>query len=647
MRESCRRHIPRSTLGRGARLALAALAALALSAPPAIAARAVASAAPPPSPPSAPTNRYDLGAWLEHQHQTGSQALPEAARLFQRRGLALLRSGASEDGVRMLRGAIQLDPGFLAPRVALVQHFLGRDASQALRELAGIVDLARTHYGLQHHLVASATFFFVLAVLFATGLLALYTVWRHRGAVRHAYQDFLERRMPKRTAVAGSWLVLGLPYALGLGLFYPTLFLLGNLWGSLKRGERALFLFLTALLLVLPFGAARYATLSIPDQGSDPPFYGTVQLAHAPYSAERLTTLLALSAQHPENAMLHFAAAWMAQRGGDWALAEAEWTAARALWPNEPRIPNNLGNLALLRDHGDQAEELYREASRLDPEWAVPHYNLGQLYTRQFRYSEASEELARASAADFELVRNLQSGVTARAGDPLPVAWGWLAPRTQWDVLLQEPVPANDTVLPAAWRSWAELNGWASAVLTLAAAGVGLVLGLFGRRRLPVRPCSNCRQDVCRRCATAFRDRIYCAGCTGVKGEAAAPEFARLLLLRRRRSVQAVRRRWELVLSAVLPGYGPTAVGHAWLSWCLLALAAPWLLSGFGLHGPYSYDPRIGPLAPRAWDGGVATAFVVVQLCSVALYFLLRSDQAEAEEPAAGRRTAVRLSRAA
>lgn len=636
---------PARALRRGSAL-VALLAAASAASPPA---RAFVPSTPPPGRAAAvipPSNRYDLAAWLDYQLQSGQAALPEAARLFHRRGLALLRSGAQEDGVRMLRGATQLDPGFLAPHVALARHFLLRDPGQAMRELARIVDLARTHYGLQHHFVATGLFFLFLSVLLATGFVALYSAWQYRGLVRHAYQDFLERRMSKRTASAGSWIALGLPYSFGLGPFYPTLFVLGNTWGSLRKSERALFLFLLVLLVFLPFGAARYATLAVPDVPNDPPFYGTVHLAHAPYSEETLRRLTGLSAQHPDNGTLHFALAWVAQRGGRYDLAEAEWRTTRELWPSEPRVPNNLGNLALLRDRQGEAEQYYREAARLDPEWAVPHYNLGQLFTRQFRYSEASEELARASSTDFDLVRNLQSGVAARAGDPLPVAWAWIDPSKQWETLFREG-QTREVVLPAGWRAWIELNGWTSVVLALAAAGAGIVLGMWGRHRLPVRPCSNCRQEVCRRCATAFRERIYCAGCTAVQGEAAAPEFARLLLMRRRRTVQVRQRRWDLLLSALLPGYGPTAVGHAWLTWCLLVLAAPWLLAALGLHAPYAYDARIGPLSPRAWDGGVITALVIVQLCSIGLYFALRRDEAEVEEQGLGRRAPTRLPRAA
>ncbi|MGH7342452.1 MAG: hypothetical protein ACREKH_18355, partial [Candidatus Rokuibacteriota bacterium] len=116
---------------------------------------------------------------------------------------------------------------------------------------------------------------------------------------------------------------------------------------------------------------------------------------------------------------------------------------------------------------------------------------------------------------------------------------------------------------------------------------------------------------------------------------------------RRRRSIEEVRRRGELLLSALLPAYGGAAAGHPWISWCLLAVAFPWFLSGLGLHPPYAYDARIGPLAPHGWDGGSIVALVVVQALSLALYFSLRTNAAVEEDAASTRRSSTRMQRAA
>jgi len=209
-----------------------------------------------------------------------------------------------------------------------------------------------------------------------------------------------------------------------------------------------------------------------------------VDLASTPYTPERLTQLRALVDAHPENPFLHYSTAWMAYRGGDYDLARGEFEQAGKLWPNEPRIPNNLGNLAEMAGRNDEAEKYYRQAAALEPTWAMPHYNLGQLYTREFRYAQASEELARAASFDFDLVRNLQAEAQVRPGDPLPPAWGWLKPRTFWDALVREPVTKDDAGVPEIWRGWLEVRGtpmlWLTALCALLGFGLGLLLMLPG-----------------------------------------------------------------------------------------------------------------------------------------------------------------------
>src|SRR5215510_4482392 len=123
---------------------------------------------PTQAPATPPTNRNDLTAWLEYQRALGSPSLPAVAQLFYRRGCETLRSGAAEDGVRMLRGACQLDPSFLAPRMALLSYFSTRDVSQSLMELARIVDLAKTYFPFQHYLTIQLAYHMTLVLFLAT-----------------------------------------------------------------------------------------------------------------------------------------------------------------------------------------------------------------------------------------------------------------------------------------------------------------------------------------------------------------------------------------------------------------------------------------------------------------------------------------------
>ena len=595
-----------------------------------------------------PQDRYDLTAWMEYQGHVGAPSLPAVAQLFYRRGVETLDAGAYEDGVRMLRGAVQLDPTYLAPRTALVQHFAFNNPSQALIELARIVDLTRTHFPLQHHGLTVLAFYLSLALLLGTTLTALFLAWKRREFLRHSYQEFLERKVPRRPAIFGSWILIVLPFLLGFGLAVPVLFTLGALWPWLKKTERTIFVTLLAVILALPIGASHFSALSIPDHPDEGPFYGTVNLSYAPYSDERLNSLRELSHANPDNPILHFSTAWMAQRGGDLEMAKEHFTKAGDLWPNEPRIPNNLGNIAVLEENYDEAERLYRYASTIDDRWAMPHYNLGQLFTRQFRYAEASEELARATSFDFELVRNMQAQAQSGATSPVPLAWGWLAPQLFWDALLADPVIARGLEPPASWRVWFELRGPISTAVALIMTVLGFFIGFYVRKRLPTRMCSNCDRAVCRRCATTYRELVYCKACHSVKKEASAPEFSRLLLLRRRRTIQRNSSRLSTVFSMLIPGWGAISRDHLWIGWLLLSIAGPAMAAFLGAQPPFWYDPRIGPLAPKAFQGGAFALLFAVYALSIAYTLMTRVNENESEnESVLTKKTQHRMPRAA
>jgi tetratricopeptide (TPR) repeat protein len=603
---------------------------------------------PAPTTPTPPANRNDLTEWLEYQRALGSPSMPAVAQLFYRRGVETLRSGAAEDGLRMLRGSCQLDPSFLAPRMALLSYFGTRDVSQSLMELARVVDLAKTYFPFQLYLTIQLAYHIVLVLFLATLLAALYVAWLRREAVRHAYDEFLRHFLSERMAMVSSWALLVIPFVAGMGLALPTLFTLGAAWASLRKSERALTFLLLGFLVVLPIGYASVASLCYPDHPERAPFYGTSDLANAPYSAQRLDQLKGLVERHPDNPFLHFSTAWVAYRGGDYTLAENEFQAAGKLWPNEPRIPNNLGNLAEIAGRNDEAERMYHLASGLDPSWAMPHYNLGQLYTREFRYAQASEELARAASFDFDLVRNLQAEAQLHPGDPLPPAWGWLGPNTFWDAMLSEPAPETALPVPASWRGWLEIRGKEVVWLTLLCALLGAALSILIRTKLPVRQCSNCENAVCRRCAARRRDQVFCAGCSASLREASTPEFARLLLARRRRTVRRASARWRTAFSTLLPGLGPVFVEKLGLAWGTLVLGMAGFTSFFGAPGPFPYDARVGPLSAMRLNWGGFAVFCLAIAVSLVTYLAMRGpDKLREVEPESVKRAVARVPRAA
>jgi hypothetical protein len=184
--------------------------------------------------------------------------------------------------------------------------------------------------------------------------------------------------------------------------------------------------------------------------------------------------------------------------------------------------------------------------------------------------------------------------------------------------------------------------------VTLLCALLGAALSILIRTRLPVRQCSNCENAVCRRCASRRRDQVFCADCSGSLREASTPEFARLLLARRRRTMRRASARWRTAFATLLPGLGPAFVDRLGLTWSMLLLGMAGITTFVGAPGPFPYDARVGPLGAMHLNWVGFAAFCLASAISLATYLALRgADKLREVEPESVKRAVARVPRAA
>jgi tetratricopeptide (TPR) repeat protein len=86
-------------------------------------------------------------------------------------------------------------------------------------------------------------------------------------------------------------------------------------------------------------------------------------------------------------------------------VALPEYEKAIALSPNDYRLWNSLGVARQRVGEADKAEEAFRQAIKLAPSYAYPHWYLGNLLLRAGRYDEAFVELRIASDGDPQNLR--------------------------------------------------------------------------------------------------------------------------------------------------------------------------------------------------------------------------------------------------
>lgn len=554
----------------------------------------LSASARPPGPRFAatgePLDLYDLAGWLEFKSRHHLGALPSEARLFHRLALLAAESGQPEQAQRLMRGASELDPSFVAPHLSLASWSLTREPSQALLQYATVIDLARRNFMLQLALAANAIYLCLQAMflgLLAAGLLVI-AIRVH--ALRHPWEERLGRWLSPETARWWSWSFVVLPFLCGFGPVLPTLALLGMLWPNFRFRERALTVTLALAAAATPWTATMLDRLAAPLDGDRAPLYGVPMIEHQGWTAERDQRLARLAVEHPGNPYVKFALAWAQRLSGDAAGAEASYRGVLEHWPNDARTVNNLGNALAMQGRAQEALETYLKATTLDPQNAAAWFNASQIYTQRFEYRSATDALARASVVDFEMVKNYQ----AQGSDgSLALVDEWIAPRTFWSALTEVSGSTGGRSLPPSWRGRFEASGWTFSAVAGAVTVLGIAIGIWLHRGTPLRSCSNCGRVVCRRCARRRRELALCPDCADIETRAESPDFARVLLSQRQRRVLARERMMRTAGATLIPGFGLLARQHVVTPVLLLSVSAA-LLSGYlQMAPPFGYEPRL------------------------------------------------------
>lgn len=588
----------------------------------------------PAGPLVTPTRLNDLDAWTDYRVRAHLLALPVEARLFYRRAIMVHASGGTAEAIRMVRGVIKLDPGFLAPRLTLAAWLAFHETGEAIDQLGDIWHLIRNSFMIQVVTAANALYLLLQALFLSIVAIAVVVVALNQGRLRHGWMERLASFVTPETAGWWSWALLLAPYLAGLGPALPSLVFLGLLWPTAKLRERSLFILLTLTLAGVPLMTAALDRLSTPLQDDRAPFYGVAQLQTAPYSPELRAEFGARAAAHPGSPFLRFATAWMAQRAGDPAAAEAQYRRALELWPNDDRALNNLGNTLVEQGRNDEAIATYHKAIATNPRNPAAHFNIAQVYTMRFDFRTANEELARASALDFELVKNLQ--VERAEAKWAVLADQWIAPGACWRAMKHAPFSTTAAgAMPPLWRTRVECSGWVFSILAFALAVVSLLLGWWFHRAIPVRGCGNCGRAICRRCAERHREMALCADCAVIWSRAESPEFGRVLLFQhRRRQLARIGVAYRIV-GVFVPGFGYLPHRKLLRPVLLMSAAAALASISFGIGAPFAYEPRFAvPGHDVPWIS-LGIAWLCLYAITVPIY--LSFDQrarAKAETPA-------------
>jgi tetratricopeptide (TPR) repeat protein len=599
---------------------------------------------PHPAPPSltAPGDLRRVGDWIAFRNARHLASLPVESRIFFRRGLIAKQAGQEEEALLNVRGAAELDPSYVEPHLTIAAWLLTREPSQALQQYAVVVELLRQNFNLQLGMAANLALIGFEALYFGLLMACLLLVWLRRDEITHAFR---ERLAPVATHGGAQWWALAvfvLPYFAGLGLTLPTLGFLAYLWPNLRGRERIAGALLLVTVLGTPPVLAVVERFSLPLHGEAAPFYDVPRLENMPFSPELEQRLATIARQQPDNGIVHFGLAWVARRGGHLATSEAAYRRVVQLWPKDDRALTNLGNVLAMEGRTDDAMATYKAAIAANPGGAAAYFNAAQLHTQRYEYQAATEALSRASALNFELVRNYQSQATTDG--LLPLIDQWLEPRVFWATLRSAPIPRDMAgAVPIGLRRHIEASGWRFSLAALVIALVCFAAGSWQHRRLHLRQCSNCGDIVCRRCAERRREQALCPSCAALDGRAETPEAGRVLLVRQRIDRLRRVRLTEIAFAALIPGYGLLAQRRVFTPVLMLSVAWLLLMGWLGAALPLALEPRL------TLPGDEVPSFVLIVglacVYAVSLFGYLhhseqtRSNEAELQRASRGRVT--------
>lgn len=117
------------------------------------------------------------------------------------------------------------------------------------------------------------------------------------------------------------------------------------------------------------------------------------------YSDARVAYEHAIEAD-PAFAEAHHRLGVIADRAGEFALADRHYNRAHELKPSDPSILSDMGYSQYLRKHDREAERLLKQAVELEPQHVDANGNLAQVYVRQKRYDDALAALSKIESPD-------------------------------------------------------------------------------------------------------------------------------------------------------------------------------------------------------------------------------------------------------
>ncbi|HSB05768.1 MAG TPA: tetratricopeptide repeat protein [Thermodesulfobacteriota bacterium] len=365
-------------------------------------------------------------------------------------------AGNSDQAVEWTRYAVKFSPDLPGPYFALSRALWHKNPLEIHRILFEVwkgQGARLRYYPTALQLFYNAFYLLANALLMTFIVFGIVVLLKYLPLYFYDIRKNLSQEIAKLLINSLKIFLLFIPFFLRLDILWALLFYCVLLWGFVAKRERQWIVFFLIVLVYLPF-FLRSASSFLDGASSDI----LLQMNEANYldwdraTEQRLKNWLST---HPDDREVIFTLGLMGKRQSRYAQAEEYYRRAILVSPQFSDAFSNLGNVYFAKKQSDLAVASYQQAIALNPHRAAYYYNLYRAYSQEtFLSGKSDQAFQKARQLDPKLVEYYTSIDTPPHMNRLVIDQV-LTPRALWTRFLTHFI-GREGILFRLFRAWFE-----------------------------------------------------------------------------------------------------------------------------------------------------------------------------------------------
>ncbi|HYK03999.1 MAG TPA: tetratricopeptide repeat protein [Thermoanaerobaculia bacterium] len=347
-----------------------------------------------------------------------------------------------------------------------------------------------------------------LALALTAILLAISLFFRYGRSMGHDFRELLSARMTGGSVSVIAFALLFLPLFLWLGPMWLLFYWFAIFFAYATVPERVAIVVLLLLVALLPL--IMDATANRIAGVESPVVMAAISSANQAYQPEALRRLQELINVVPDHPTLQLLAGNMQAFEGNDDQAQQHYRRAIELRPNYAGALVNLGNLLFLNNEFQAALTQYDKAQKADPKLAIAFYNASVASGETYKFDQQARMLESARKANRSFVER-----ATRTPPPQKIVMYNPPIADAWAINAEVSRVPSARALFGSYATFDPLRSAVNPVTIGALVSLLLALGLWAKRRRTglANACIKCGRTFCFRCKSARESTTYCTQC--------------------------------------------------------------------------------------------------------------------------------------